>query len=436
MTVPEEEAPANYVPAAAVILRERSLSGITGRKAFSYTHLIAEMPLLAAVLGALFVGVGAGLCVRAGGAPSGDDALAMSICQKFRWDIRWAYLLSDLIVLGLSLTYLDIGRIGLSLLTVVLSGQIIGIIQKIGQKKEADSPEEEQPASDIEPMEMITEEDISAAEAPAEDPLVAPALAEQERIAPEAMAPHEEEVLVMEQGETSVSYTHLDVYKRQPDAERVVVAMGSVCDTIETVVDELMAKGEKVGMVKVRLYRPFATQYFLDCLPKTVKRIAVMDRVKTPGAPGEPLFMDVMSAFYGSANAPLVIGGRYGLGSKDTIPADIEAVFTNLAADQPKHNFTISIVDDVTNLSLPRPKIHDILPKGTIQCKFWGLGSDGTVGANKQAVDIIGTHTDMHAQAYFDYDSKKSGGLTISHLRFGNKEIKAPYLINQADFIS
>ena len=225
-------------------------------------------------------------------------------------------------------------------------------------------------------------------------------------------------------------------YYGAPDAERVVVAMGSVCDTIETVVDELMAKGEKVGMVKVRLYRPFATQYFLDCLPKTVKRIAVMDRVKTPGAPGEPLFMDVMSAFYGSANAPLVIGGRYGLGSKDTIPADIEAVFTNLAADQPKHNFTISIVDDVTNLSLPRPRIHDILPKGTIQCKFWGLGSDGTVGANKQAVDIIGTHTDMHAQAYFDYDSKKSGGLTISHLRFGNKEIKAPYLINQADFIS
>ena len=225
-------------------------------------------------------------------------------------------------------------------------------------------------------------------------------------------------------------------YYGAPDAERVIVAMGSVCDTIETVVDELMAKGEKVGMVKVRLYRPFATSYFLDCLPKSVKRIAVMDRVKTPGAPGEPLFMDVMSAFYGSANAPLVIGGRYGLGSKDTIPADIEAVFSNLAADQPKHNFTISIVDDVTNLSLPRPKIHDILPKGTIQCKFWGLGSDGTVGANKQAVDIIGTHTDMHAQAYFDYDSKKSGGLTISHLRFGNKEIKAPYLINQADFIS
>ena len=162
---------------------------------------IAEMPLLAAVLGALFVGVGAGLCVRAGGAPSGDDALAMSICQKFRWDIRWAYLLSDLIVLGLSLTYLDIGRIGLSLLTVVLSGQIIGIIQKIGQKKEADSPEEEQPASDIEPMEMITEEDISAAEAPAEDPLVASTWAEQERIAPEAAASQDEQILDQEQGE-------------------------------------------------------------------------------------------------------------------------------------------------------------------------------------------------------------------------------------------
>ena len=162
---------------------------------------LAQMPLVAAVVGALFVGVGAGLCVRAGGAPSGDDALAMSICQKFRWDIRWAYLLSDLIVLGLSLTYLDIGRIGLSLLTVVLSGQIIGIIQKIGQKKEADSPEEEQPASDIEPMEMITEEDISAAEAPAEDSLVASTWAEQERIAPEAAASQDEQILDQEQGE-------------------------------------------------------------------------------------------------------------------------------------------------------------------------------------------------------------------------------------------
>jgi pyruvate-ferredoxin/flavodoxin oxidoreductase len=225
-------------------------------------------------------------------------------------------------------------------------------------------------------------------------------------------------------------------YYGAPDAEHVIVAMGSVCDTIEGVVDELNAKGGKVGLVKVRLYRPFATEYFLKCLPETVKRIAVLDRIKTPGAPGEPLYMDVLSAFYGQKNPPLVVGGRYGLGSKDTVPADIAAVFDNLTADEPKHNFTISIVDDVTRLSLPRGEVKDMLPKGTIQCKFWGLGSDGTVGANKQAVDIIGSYTDMYAQAYFDYDSKKSGGLTMSHLRFGEKEIKAPYLINQADFIS
>ena len=229
---------------------------------------------------------------------------------------------------------------------------------------------------------------------------------------------------------------HLFDYYGAADATDVIVAMGSVCDTIEAVVDDLNASGKKVGLIKVRLYRPFATEYFLKALPKTVRRIAVLDRVKTPGAPAEPLFMDVMSAFYGKADAPLIIGGRYGLGSKDTVPADIFAAYENLAAAEPKRGFTLSINDDVTGLSLPRGANKDMLPAGTIQCKFWGLGSDGTVGANKQAVDIIGTYTDMYAQAYFDYDSKKSGGLTVSHLRFGNEPIKAPYLINQADFIS
>ncbi|MBO7667981.1 MAG: 2-oxoacid:acceptor oxidoreductase family protein, partial [Firmicutes bacterium] len=225
-------------------------------------------------------------------------------------------------------------------------------------------------------------------------------------------------------------------YYGAPDATDVIVAMGSVCDTVETVVDRLNSQGRKVGLVKIRLYRPFAKEYFLNCLPETVQRIAVLDRVKTPGAIHEPLCQDVMSAFYGKAKQPLIIGGRYGLGSKDTVPGDIVAVYDNLAAAEPKDGFTISIVDDVTGTSLPRVETEDLLPEGTIQCKFWGLGSDGTVGANKQAVDIIGTYTDMYSQAYFDYDSKKSGGLTMSHLRFGVKEIHAPYLINQADFIS
>jgi len=225
-------------------------------------------------------------------------------------------------------------------------------------------------------------------------------------------------------------------YYGAPDATDVIVAMGSVCDTAEGVVDKLNKEGRKVGLLKVHLYRPFATDYFLKALPATVKRIAVLDRVKTPGAPAEPLFLDVQDAFFGKANAPIIIGGRYGLGSKDTIPADIVAAFDNLAAVEPKDGFTLSINDDVSFTSLPRGEIVDMLPAGTIQCKFWGLGSDGTVGANKQAVDIIGTYTDMYAQAYFDYDSKKSGGRTLSHLRFGNEVIKAPYLINQADFIS
>ena len=234
---------------------------------------------------------------------------------------------------------------------------------------------------------------------------------------------------------TGRSY-HLFDYYGAPDAEHVVVAMGSVCETAEQAVDELNKAGRKTGLVKVRLYRPFATQYFLDCLPKTVKRIAVLDRLKTPGAPGEPLYLDVVSAFYGRADAPLIVGGRYGLASKDTIPADIIAAFDNLAAEQPRHNFTLSIVDDVSHTSLARGEIKDLLPAGVTQCKFWGLGSDGTVSANKQAIDIIGMHTDMYAQAYFSYDSKKSGGVTVSHIRFGDEPIKAPYLVNQADFIA
>ena len=225
-------------------------------------------------------------------------------------------------------------------------------------------------------------------------------------------------------------------YYGAPDATDVIVAMGSVCETAAAVVDRINAAGGKAGLVKVRLYRPFAKDYFLSCLPQTVERIAVLDRVKTPGAIHEPLCQDVMAAFYGQERRPLIIGGRYGLGSKDTVPGDIAAVFANLAAASPKDGFTLSIVDDVTHTSLPRIETPDLLPAGTIQCKFWGLGSDGTVGANKQAVDVIGSYTDMYSQAYFDYDSKKSGGLTMSHLRFGEQEIRAPYLINQADFIS
>ena len=229
---------------------------------------------------------------------------------------------------------------------------------------------------------------------------------------------------------------HLFNYYGAPDAEYVAIAMGSVCETAEQAVDYLNAQGLKCGLIKVHLYRPFSIKHFLGAMPETVKRIVVLDRVKTIGAPGEPLYMDVVSAFAGKANAPMIIGGRFGLGSKDTIPADIVAAFRNLISDEPKNSFTLAICDDVNNSSLPRTEIVNMLPEGTIQCKFWGLGSDGTVGANKQAVDIIGKNTDYYAQAYFDYDSKKSGGLTMSHLRFGPKPIKAPYLINNADFIS
>ena len=222
-------------------------------------------------------------------------------------------------------------------------------------------------------------------------------------------------------------------YYGAADAERVIVAMGSVCDTIEETIDHLMAAGEKVGVVKVRLYRPFCAQALIDVIPDTVKTINVLDRTKEPGAMGEPLFLDVVAALKGSKfDAVPVFSGRYGLGSKDTTPAQIVAVFNNTE----KKMFTIGIVDDVTNLSLDAGAPLVTTPEGTINCKFWGLGADGTVGANKNSIKIIGDNTDMYAQAYFDYDSKKSGGVTMSHLRFGKKPIKSTYLITRANFVA
>ncbi len=225
-------------------------------------------------------------------------------------------------------------------------------------------------------------------------------------------------------------------YYGAADAEEVIIAMGSVCEAIEETVDYLNARGRKVGVVKVHLYRPFSAKYFFDVLPKTVKKIAVLDRTKEPGCIGEPLYLDVCNLFYGKENAPVIVGGRYGLGSKDTTPTHIAAVYDNLAQDAPKNNFTISIVDDVTNLSLPSGATINAAPEGTTRCKFWGFGSDGTVGANKDAIKIIGDNTDLYAQAYFDYDSKKSGGVTMSHLRFGKKPIKSTYLLDETDYIA
>ncbi|MGE5631796.1 MAG: pyruvate:ferredoxin (flavodoxin) oxidoreductase [Caulobacteraceae bacterium] len=225
-------------------------------------------------------------------------------------------------------------------------------------------------------------------------------------------------------------------YYGAKDAENIIVAMGSITEAIEESIDYLAAKGEKVGVVKVHLYRPFSAKYFFDVLPKTVKKIAVLDRTKEPGALGEPLYLDVRALFYNKANAPVIVGGRYGLGSKDTTPAQILAVYDNLKSSNPKDGFTIGIVDDVTHLSLDVKQEINTAPEGTIRCKFWGLGSDGTVGANKNAIKIIGDKTDLYAQGYFAYDSKKSGGVTISHLRFGKKPIKSTYLINEADFIA
>jgi len=229
---------------------------------------------------------------------------------------------------------------------------------------------------------------------------------------------------------------HLFNYYGAPDAERMIIAMGSACEAIQETVEHMNANGEKVGLLVVRLYRPFSVEHFFKYIPKTVKKIAVLDRTKEPGSLAEPLYLDVKTAFYNHETHPVIVGGRYGLGSKDVIPAHIVAVYDNLKADQPKDGFTIGINDDVTFRSLPAGADIDPTPEGTTACKFWGLGSDGTVGANKSAIKIIGDKTDMYAQAYFAYDSKKSGGITVSHLRFGKKPIKSPYLINKADFVA
>jgi len=235
--------------------------------------------------------------------------------------------------------------------------------------------------------------------------------------------------------ETGRRYNLYDYYGA-PDAENIIVAMGSICDTIEETVDYLNAKGKKTGLVKVRLYRPFFTEAFLKAIPKTVKRIAVIDRTKEPGSIGEPLYQDVCTAFINADVKPEIFAGRYGLGSKDTTPSHVLSIFKNLEKDQPKDHFTVAINDDVTNLSLPVDEDIDTTPEGTINCTFWGLGSDGTVGANKNSIKIIGDNTDMNVQAYFSYDSKKSGGITVSHLRFGKQLIKSPYLVNKADFLA
>ena len=227
-------------------------------------------------------------------------------------------------------------------------------------------------------------------------------------------------------------------YYGAPDADRVIIAMGSINDVAEEVIDYLTAKGEKVGLIKVRLYRPWSSEALLNVIPKTAKKIAVLDRTKEPGSLGEPLYLDVATTLREAGmNDVVLVGGRYGLGSKDTPPSSVFAVYTELEKDAPKHRFTIGIVDDVTNLSLPEVKPAPITSApGTKECKFWGLGGDGTVGANKNSTKIIGDHTDKYIQAYFQYDSKKTGGVTISHLRFGDNPIRSPYYINQADFVA
>ncbi|MBP5303718.1 MAG: pyruvate:ferredoxin (flavodoxin) oxidoreductase [Clostridia bacterium] len=225
-------------------------------------------------------------------------------------------------------------------------------------------------------------------------------------------------------------------YYGAKDADRVIVAMGSICDVAEEVIDYLTAKGEKVGLVKVRLYRPFSAEKLAEAIPATAKKIAVLDRTKEPGALGEPLYMDVVTALASMGRSATIIGGRYGLGSKDTPPSSVFAVYKELSKDAPKKQFTLGITDDVTGLSLEEEVAPNTAAEGTIECKFWGLGGDGTVGANKDSIKIIGDHTDKYVQAYFQYDSKKTGGITISHLRFGDKPIKSPYYINKADFVA
>ena len=234
---------------------------------------------------------------------------------------------------------------------------------------------------------------------------------------------------------TGREYHAFDYYGAE-DAERIIIAMGSVTETIEETIDYLMEKGEKVGVVKVRLYRPFSIERLLKVIPESVKKIAVLDRTKEPGSIGEPLYLDVLRAFLDKEERPIIVGGRFGLGSKDPVPSHIAAVFNHLTLDKPKNGFTIGINDDVTNTSLNITSNIDVIKEGIKSCKFFGLGSDGTVGANKSAIKIIGDHTKMYAQGYFYYDSKKSGGITVSHLRFGKEPIKAPYLIERADFIA
>lgn len=228
---------------------------------------------------------------------------------------------------------------------------------------------------------------------------------------------------------------HLFDYVGDPNAENVIVAMGSVCETVEETINNLNAQGEKLGLVKVRLYRPWSPEHLKKVMPKTVKKIAVLDKSEERGSLGAPLYMDVKTMYFGEENAPTIVGGVYGLGSKDTTPGQIVAVYNNLKQDNPKDQFTIGIVDDVNNSSLETVNISTE-PEGTVRCKFWGLGSDGTVGANKQAIKIIGDNTDMYAQGYFSYDSKKSGGITVSHLRFGKNKIQSTYLISEADFVA
>ena len=229
---------------------------------------------------------------------------------------------------------------------------------------------------------------------------------------------------------------HPFTYYGAEDAENIIIAMGSVTETIRETVDYLTAQGKKVGLLVVHLYRPFSAKYFLNVLPKSVKRISVLDRSKEPGATGEPLYLDICEVLYGTENAPLIVGGRFGLGSKDTTPAQILSVYENLELNEPKNQFTIGIVDDVTFKSLPLKEEVNVAPAGTYEAKFYGLGSDGTVGANKNSIKIIGEATDKYCQAYFAYDSKKSGGFTSSHLRFGNVPIRSPYLVNTPDFVA
>ena len=225
-------------------------------------------------------------------------------------------------------------------------------------------------------------------------------------------------------------------YYGAPDADRVIIAMGSACDTITETIDYMNKNGEKVGLINVHLYRPFSIKHFLDSIPKTAKKIAVLDRTKEPGCLGEPLYLDVCTAYFEAGEKPLIVGGRYGLGSKEFTPAHVISVYENLNQATPKNHFTVGIVDDVTNLSLPVGEPVDTTIEGTVNCKFWGLGSDGTVGANKNSIKIIGDHTDQYVQAYFGYDSKKSGGITTSHLRFGKSPIRSTYLVNRADFVA